>query len=169
MQTLFFCCCCLIMLLFWKSFVIPSDLYGINYYNHEKPIPEHLPLSLSYPDISMNEIDNIEGMTSVMEFKTEQLDEKITPHDENDPPKIKDNIEKEPCPICNKSYSQKALKFHISSVHDGVKPFKCSSCDASFARNNHLRRHYGNVHEGKREFMCILCKDSFTKDRLSIW
>ena len=58
---------------------------------------------------------------------------------------------------------QKNLKEHISTVHDGVKPWQCSLCDSSFARKKNLKRHVESAHEGKKEFKCVLCTDTFKK------
>ena len=49
---------------------------------------------------------------------------------------------------CEASYKTRAgLKFHTDSKHLKLKLFKCSTCDASFARNYDLKRHIKNVHQ----------------------
>ena len=40
-----------------------------------------------------------------------------------------------------------SLKTGVDSVHEGKKPFQCSTCDASFARKSHLKGHIASVHE----------------------
>ena len=31
--------------------------------------------------------------------------------------------------------NQQKLKKHVGTVHEGIKPFKCSVCDVKFANN----------------------------------
>ena len=52
---------------------------------------------------------------------------------------------------------------HISAVHEGKKPFKCSICDKSFGRKSHMELHISAVHEEKKPFECLLCKEGFTR------
>ena len=40
------------------------------------------------------------------------------------------------CPLCG--YNFKSLEKHISSVHDGIKPFKCDICQNRFARTQYF-------------------------------
>ena len=49
-----------------------------------------------------------------------------------------------------------ALSRHISSVHEGIKPFKCNICEAKFARKSHLNSHSTSVHERKKQ--PLLCR-----------
>jgi uncharacterized Zn-finger protein len=37
--------------------------------------------------------------------------------------------------------SKSALQVHIKTVHEEVKPFKCSKCEASFGHKHLLQRH----------------------------
>ena len=73
------------------------------------------------------------------------------------------------CKTCDASFEGKGnLDRHVSSVHEGKKPFKCNICNASFARKNHLKTHVASVHEGKKPFKCNICDASFSqKPRLS--
>ena len=52
---------------------------------------------------------------------------------------------------------------HISAVHEGKKPFKCTICDKSFGRKSHMELHISAVHEEKKPFKCLLCKEGFTR------
>ena len=62
------------------------------------------------------------------------------------------------CLICCKSFGRKyELKKHIATVHEGVKPFKCSNCDVSFSRKNSLTRHIASTHAGKKPLKCSIC------------
>ena len=38
---------------------------------------------------------------------------------------------------------------HMSTVHEGKKPFSCSTCDAKFTTSQSVRYHVKSVHEGK--------------------
>jgi uncharacterized Zn-finger protein len=40
----------------------------------------------------------------------------------------------------------KANMFH--QLHEGIKPFKCATCDASFTTITNLRKHNASIHEG---------------------
>ena len=51
---------------------------------------------------------------------------------------------------------------NISAVHEGNKPFYCSSCNQTFIRKFSLRRHIASIHEGKKPFFCITCKTTFS-------
>ena len=92
------------------------------------------------------------------------------------------------------NFTQKtSLKHHISSVHEGNKPFQCNIClakfvgvinlkkhsrihagnkpcqcplcDASFIRNCYLTRHIEVNHAGEKPFPCLKCEESFTSVR----
>ena len=52
---------------------------------------------------------------------------------------------------------------HISAVHEGKKPFKCTICDKSFGRKSHMELHISAVHEEKKPFKCLLCTEGFTR------
>ena len=44
------------------------------------------------------------------------------------------------CEVCDYGYSQKSnLKGHVSSVHDGNKPFKCEVCELKSFRKSDLK------------------------------
>ena len=38
-------------------------------------------------------------------------------------------------------------KRHVTSVHEGKKPFKCDICDAKFDEKSKLKKHITSVHE----------------------
>ena len=40
-----------------------------------------------------------------------------------------------------------------ASVHEGKKPYKCSICDARFARKTNLSGHIASIHEGKKLYL----------------
>ena len=44
------------------------------------------------------------------------------------------------------------LTAHVTSVHEGNKPFKCEECDYSCSIKNLMKLHVASVHEGKKTF-----------------
>ena len=50
--------------------------------------------------------------------------------------------------ICKRNITNTALE----TVHEGIKPFKCSICDVKFAVNN--QRNIKSAHKGKKQFKC---------------
>jgi len=79
------------------------------------------------------------------------------------------------CSNCGKTFStNKTLKRHIASVHEGKKPQReshnvekiqnvknCNLCNKNFSRNEHLKRHITSVHEGKKSEVCSFCDKGF--------
>ena len=46
------------------------------------------------------------------------------------------------CNTCEPSFAWKYdLKEHITSVHEGKKPYECNICNTSSAKRNHLKTH----------------------------
>ena len=58
--------------------------------------------------------------------------------------------------ICKNS-----LKTHISSVHEIIKPHKCSLCDYSASEKGHLKYHISAKHDGEKPFECNFCDAKF--------
>ena len=69
------------------------------------------------------------------------------------------------------------LKKHVGTVHEGIKPFKCSICDVKFANNYNsgmvhikfanqqkLKKHVDTVHEGIKPFECSICVVKFANN-----
>ena len=57
-----------------------------------------------------------------------------------------------------KALSDSSLKKHIETVHEGIKPFKCKTCDYETAHKPHLKKHVESVHEGFKPFKCTICE-----------
>ena len=63
------------------------------------------------------------------------------------------------CIKCNK------CKFQ---VHNSIRPYACTYCEAKFARVSHLNRHI-RTHTGERPFACERCGKSFARqDKLKL-
>ena len=90
----------------------------------------------------------------------EYLDEKLEEKYQHEPKKEKKHI----CPVCNVGFTKSShMKSHISSVHDGEKPFQCKLCETRFTRNGGLRRHMEVVHEKIKRHKCPHCEEAFNK------
>ena len=50
---------------------------------------------------------------------------------------------------------------HIAAVHEGIKPYNCLKCDASFSLSHSLKKHITAVHEDKKPNKCNVCKKHF--------
>ena len=43
---------------------------------------------------------------------------------------------------------------NIRSIHKGIKPFKCNSCEKEFATKGTLVIHISAIHENKKDYKC---------------
>ena len=50
----------------------------------------------------------------------------------------------------------------MSTIHEGLRPYKCEKCDKTFGVRERLKRHFETVHEGKKKYQCPLCSQKFT-------
>ena len=74
-----------------------------------------------------------------------------------------ENIIKEffKCQVCNSYFkSTRNLNNHISSVHEGKKPFQCDTCN--YVHLFYKEKHVALVHEEKKPFKCDICDYSCT-------
>ena len=51
---------------------------------------------------------------------------------------------------------------HISEVHEGKKPYECSTCDKTFKGNQTLHYHIASIYEGIKPYKCHISKQNFT-------
>lgn len=66
------------------------------------------------------------------------------------------------CDMCNKVYvNSRVLSVHIQSVHDGLRPYKCDYCDATYTQRGHLWRHKHASHFEKEEVQKKYTSDKF--------
>lgn len=64
---------------------------------------------------------------------------------------------------CDKAFKNSSgLKQHQRTVHEKVRPFKCTQCDAAFGQRNHLTQHVLVLHEKVKMYACDLCDKSFS-------
>merc|ERR1719273_569397 len=72
------------------------------------------------------------------------------------------------CPICSKDCGNfPNLRSHLQ-VHNSIRPYACTYCEAKFARVSHLNRHI-RTHTGERPFACERCGKSFARqDKLKL-
>ena len=45
---------------------------------------------------------------------------------------------------------------NLSNVHEGIRPHKCVTCDATFRDKRGLKYHIQSFHEGKKPHKCII-------------
>ena len=70
------------------------------------------------------------------------------------------------CNHCNAKFLIKyKLKRHISSVHEGSKPYQCVICGKAYSRKEELNVHITSVHEKKKPYMCDICGNCFVDKR----
>jgi len=72
------------------------------------------------------------------------------------------------CPICAKDCGNfPNLRSHLQ-VHNSIRPYACTYCEAKFARVSHLNRHI-RTHTGERPFGCDRCGKNFARqDKLKL-
>ena len=66
------------------------------------------------------------------------------------------------CTECGKSIRKQSIKRHMRTVHEGIRDYKCDSCEKSYTEKITLLRHKQNVHEGKKNYTCDSCGMCFT-------
>lgn len=59
------------------------------------------------------------------------------------------------CPVCHRTFFRKyEMLRHLKATHLHLKPYPCSVCPKSFARNSHRILHWNNMHrESMGEFL----------------
>lgn len=66
------------------------------------------------------------------------------------------------CEVCNKVYvNSRVLTVHVQSVHEGLRPYKCEYCDATYTQRGHLWRHKHASHYEKDEVQIKYATDKF--------
>ncbi|XP_063586314.1 zinc finger protein 595-like [Penaeus indicus] len=76
------------------------------------------------------------------------------------------------CDICGREYRIRSrLEKHVKMVHTNpeARVFRCTTCNLTFASNNHRVQHYRAVHRKRKQPHCNECAKSFeTVDELSV-
>lgn len=66
------------------------------------------------------------------------------------------------CEVCSKVYvNSRVLAVHVQSVHEGLRPYKCEYCDATYTQRGHLWRHKHASHYEKDEVQKKYTIDKF--------
>lgn len=67
------------------------------------------------------------------------------------------------CRFCLKGFQKDSdLVRHVDEIHIGEKAFKCSKCDKTFARRDHLAVHL-RIHTGEKPHTCPFCGKTFAQ------
>ena len=62
------------------------------------------------------------------------------------------------CDVCGKVLSsERRLKDHLATVHQGLKKFACRFCDKKFSSNSNRVVHEGSVHTRDLPYKCPDC------------
>lgn len=68
--------------------------------------------------------------------------------------------ERKVCPECHETFAADYLKRHISIVHQGIRPHRCTQCNRSFSAKAHLTKHLKYCGNSK-EMECSSCSSRF--------
>ena len=78
------------------------------------------------------------------------------------------------CKLCNDLFvSMAGVRSHVSTVHEGNRPFQCDVCEQRFTDKHTMKNHKTHVHEGvkrpkkypeRKQFDCHHCDLVFNKD-----
>ncbi|XP_071336099.1 zinc finger protein 180-like [Trachinotus anak] len=78
-------------------------------------------------------------------------------------PQTRAQNDKRACRFCGKRFKKDStLIRHMDEVHMGERAFKCSECDKTFARRDHLAVHL-RIHTGEKPHKCPFCGKSFAQ------
>ncbi|CAH1799288.1 unnamed protein product [Owenia fusiformis] len=69
------------------------------------------------------------------------------------------------CSECDKTFAQSSVLETHKLVHTKQMPHTCTDCGQHFSRVHHLRFHIKSVHNGERNFRCQICPRFFSDNR----
>ena len=76
---------------------------------------------------------------------------------------ISDNAKKPyTCSLCDKSFAKNYTMNSHMQTHNREKPFKCILCSKPFALKGSLTRHI-RIHTGEKPFSCMICNKLFSQ------
>ena len=56
------------------------------------------------------------------------------------------------------------MKEHVESVHEGKKPYECSTCGKKFAGGSNFKQHE-KTHLTEKKHECSICHEKFAQAR----
>lgn len=66
------------------------------------------------------------------------------------------------CPLCHKSFLNRAALRSHEQLHIGERLFACNYCSKTFNQRANLR-HHERIHAGVRPYVCKICSKTYTK------
>ena len=71
------------------------------------------------------------------------------------------------CERCGKIFtSQRNLRKHIESVHEGKRNFSCGHCDKKYAQSKDLSSHISRIHQNQQHNKCPHCDINFASKHI---
>lgn len=66
------------------------------------------------------------------------------------------------CQTCDKLFKRREHLYQHTKLHSGLRPFSCVHCPKTFSRKEHLIRHLTS-HSGQKDYTCDTCNKKFSR------
>lgn len=66
------------------------------------------------------------------------------------------------CQTCDKLFKRREHLYQHTKLHSGLRPFSCVHCPKTFSRKEHLIRHLTS-HSGQKDYTCETCNKKFSR------